>query len=114
MVRSYGPDHTRSRSLRGGIALIYAPKWNRLKGCFHIVVQRQRFGVLKGWSPETLLVTTGEFEAFEDPLKGRRILARTEADGFGRDGETDPEIRWITPQKATTRPVTQPATPLRP
>jgi hypothetical protein len=110
IVRSYGGDHTRSSSLGGGIALIYAPKRNRLKGRFHVTVRQQRFSVLKGWSFGTFLVTTGEFEAVENPIKGRQILERTQEDGFGRGPETEPVIRWIPPNKASTQPGTPPAT----
>jgi len=102
ITSSHGGIHTRSRSGRG-VALVHARQGGHLKGRFHITVHQQGFSVLNGWSPRGLLVVVGDFFAVEDKARGADVLARTEQDGFGRDLDTGPTIRWL-----GTRPATRP------
>ncbi|UCD28063.1 MAG: hypothetical protein JSV03_13345 [Planctomycetota bacterium] len=107
--QSYGGDHRRCRSLRG-IAVIYVSRGAPLKGRFQITVHQQKFSVLKGWMSASPLIVIGEFEAVENPAAGKEILSLTEADGFARDPDSEPAIRWIRKSQADSQPATQPAT----
>jgi len=105
MVQSHGGDHRRGRSVRG-VVVIEAPRDGRLSGRFHAWVSRQRFGVLTGWAPRInrapVTIMTGRFEAVLDPVRGQRILARTEADGFDRPPAGSETRR---PVPTTTQPI---------
>ena len=105
MVQSHGGDHRRGRCVRG-VVVIEAPRHGRLSGRFHAWVSQQRFGVLTGWVPRIsrapVTIMTGKFEAALDPVKGRRILARTEADGCARPVLGSAATQ---PTRATTQPI---------
>jgi len=78
--------HQRCASLMG-VAVVQAPRDGWLEGRFHVVVRRQQFNALTGWTPVIYraprIVMAGTFKADHDPVRGRAIRTRATADGFG-------------------------------
>ncbi len=111
MSVSHGPVHFRGISFTG-VAVIHAPSNGVLRGRFHATVRQQQFNVLTGWSPplprSPLHVMAGTFDAVNDPVRGKAIRERTEADGLTRwFGQDDPTSRAVHPLYAIqTRPAT--------
>jgi len=87
IVQTAGPDQRRSRTWTG-VAVVKAPRDNRLEGRFHVNVRQQRFTALGGWQPPSLrapmMIVVGRFEAVENAEAGRIIRRETEAAGFTR------------------------------
>lgn len=107
VAQSVGGDQRRARSLTG-VAVLQAPRGNRLTGRFHLTVRQQQFTLLGGWSPSPyqapMWIVVGEFEAVLNATRGEAILAETEANGFDRQ----PQRPATRPSSSATRPIISP------
>jgi len=89
-MRSHaGFTHTRSASLNGIVGV-----WNydrtTLRGRFRFTVKQQSYSVLVGWGGNTQVLYVGEFSAIPHPMRGEKLLARTEEDAMNRQGAAHP------------------------
>lgn len=125
LLISHGGSHARGSSLMG-VAVVHAPRNDLLRGRFHVDLRQQAFTVLTGWAPPLgrapLVVMAGPFEAIHDPVRGRAIRDRTEADGMERRwrslmGANGAFPIYPTTTQVASRPTlstTRPAAPLMP
>ena len=71
-----------------GAATLQSPSGNRLRGSFRLLGQRQASRVLGDWGPPSSYLIQGTFEAVRDEVRGGRILADTESQGWGRQARS--------------------------
>ncbi len=112
LLLAHGGLHARGASLMG-VAVVHAPRNGVMRGRFHANLRQQAFTVLTGWTPPLgrapLVVMAGPFQAIHDPVRGRAIRDRTEADGMERRWRSQTGAAGAFPiYPATTQAASQP------